>query len=308
MQDPDNYYNNINDFYSDISAILNNGTPQSNFTYTNLTGRYIQETDSGDLIDLLGGVSVPYISGSELDQIFDFSVLNDDRFDKGSYVGNAYGLPEYYNSPWGAEFYYDDTSETTRHYWKLTDFHYANILAQTVDTDIQNNYFLKAKATTDTSNIIASWSELLIYSTSQTGVNLSKLKTYIGIQPDFYGDNIAVGWNTVVFWNTVGANWSVQDGISITSNGTSGSIQKNGLWTIGKTYQINIRGVRTSGSLWSPYDGTGSVKNIISGTSFDETYQYIPDTSSNMVIFSALYNGTVTFLEIKQLYQNYYKL
>lgn len=152
-----------------------------------LIGNYIQYSESGDLINLLGGVSIPYVSGSGLDQIFDFSVLSDNRFDKGSYVGNAFGLPEYYNFPY-VGIYYDSTSETTRHYWKITDFGYAVILSQSLLVD--NMFFLKAKATTNTSNVIASWSVLYIYSTALISDNLSKMKIYIGIQPDFYYNNI----------------------------------------------------------------------------------------------------------------------
>src|SRR6056297_1548296 len=80
------------------------------------------------------GVGIPKVSGTGNDTIWDFSVLNDARFDKGSYVGNAYGLPEYYDFPF-VNIYYDDTSETTRYYWKLTDFHYANFLAQSLLLD-----------------------------------------------------------------------------------------------------------------------------------------------------------------------------
>ena len=138
---------------------------QSGYPRAGLTGRYVQLTEGGNLINTLGGTSIPYVSGSGLDQIFDFSVLNDDRFDKGSYVGNAYSLPEYYNFPY-VGIYYDATSEATRYHWKLTDFHYANLEDQSVN--LTNWAFLEAKATTDTSNIITSVQSLLIYSSDYT--------------------------------------------------------------------------------------------------------------------------------------------
>ena len=107
----------------------------------NLTGRYIQLSEGGDLINTLGGVSIPYVSGTGLDQIFNFGVLNDNIYDKGSYVGNSFGLPATYNFPY-VNIYYDSTSATTRKYWKLKDFHYDNILRQPLLVD--NRFFLKA--------------------------------------------------------------------------------------------------------------------------------------------------------------------
>ena len=94
----------------------------------NLTGRYIQLSEGGNLINTVGGISIPYVSGNGLDQIFDFGVLGDNIYDKGSYVGNSFGLPATYNFPY-VNIYYNSTNATTRKYWKLTDFHYANILS-----------------------------------------------------------------------------------------------------------------------------------------------------------------------------------
>ena len=142
---------------------------------------WLGDYDGNDLVNEVG-VNIPYVSGTGLDAIYDFSVLNDSRFDKGSYIGNSFGLPEYYNFPY-VNIYYDPTSAATRKYWKLTDFHYANFLDQSLTVD--NIAFLKAKATTNTSNVIASVQSLLIYSVAQTGDNLTQLKNYIGIQDDF---------------------------------------------------------------------------------------------------------------------------
>lgn len=129
------------------------------------------------------GNDVPVVGTDGGEDILDFSVLNDDRFNKGAVVGNAGGFPEYWDSPWNAYFYYDDTSAATLYHWKIKDFHYAYILEQSASVD--NVFFLKALATTDTSNVIASIQKLLIYSAAQTSTNLAKLKTYIGIQDDF---------------------------------------------------------------------------------------------------------------------------
>jgi hypothetical protein len=125
------------------------------------TGKY----DGTDLVNEVG-TNVPLVSGTGLDAIYDFSVLNDDRFDKGAVIGNGLGLPEYYNSPLDPYFYYDGTSQTTRRYWKLKDFHYFYVQQQTdITPRLLNNWaFLKASATTDTSNVLSSVSELVIYS------------------------------------------------------------------------------------------------------------------------------------------------
>ncbi|HAN19619.1 MAG: hypothetical protein A2X13_14735 [Bacteroidetes bacterium GWC2_33_15] len=223
------------------------------FSFTNLTGFYTQSAEGEDLVDKLGGVSIPYVSGSGLDQLFDFSVLNDDRFDKGSYVGNAFGLPETYNFPY-VGIYYDATSEMTRHYWKMTDFAYAVILSQSLLAD--NMFFLKALATTDTSNVIASWSELLIYSVAQTSTNLTKLKNYIGIQDTFYSANIATNGDFVTDSNSDGLadNW---DGIKDTTNSSYAiNIIQNGFTTKNQnTTKITVTGyvriMRVTGNIYT---------------------------------------------------------
>ncbi len=136
------------------------------------------------------GVGIPKVSGTGNDTIWDFSVLNDARFDKGSYVGNDYGLPEYYDFPF-VNIYFDETTEATRYHWKLKDFHYANLLAQSLLLD--NQMFLRAKATTETSNEISEVYQLNIYESEQTGSALTKLKSWMRIAPDFRGENVITG-------------------------------------------------------------------------------------------------------------------
>lgn len=279
-----------------------------NYPTQNLQGRYVQLIEGADLINTRGGVSIPYISGAGLDQIFDLSVLNDDRFDKGSYVGNAYGLPEYYNYPY-VGIYYDDTSETTRHYWKLTDFHYANILAQTVDTDIQNNYFLKALATTDTSNTITSISELLIYSVAQTGAALTQLKTYIGIQADFYGNNVIVNGD----FSNGSTNWTLQSSWQVISGKACYDGINNGQYAL----QSGIANLTDTYGIWldiSSFVGTG-IYNIQTGAT---SHFYTQDRS---VFFEDKFTTAANFLVrgytgmtfcfdnvvVKKKYIDYYK-
>src|SRR6056297_4117444 len=133
------------------------------------------------------GPDIPVVGTDGGEDILDFSVLEDDRFNKDAVVGNSGGFPEYWDSPWNAYFYYDDTSAATLYHWKVKDFHYAKILEQSASVD--NVFFLRAKATTDTSNEIDVSYGLLVYSSEQDGNNLTKLKSWIRVQT-FYGDNL----------------------------------------------------------------------------------------------------------------------
>lgn len=93
----------------------------------------INEFDS--LVDNIGDFTyIPYVSGFDADQIFDFSVLNDSLYNKNSYVGNTFGLPEYYQPNWSNLLYYDSSNP---YHWKLSDFNYRRINNQLVgDTNI----------------------------------------------------------------------------------------------------------------------------------------------------------------------------
>jgi len=115
------------------------------------------------------GTGIPKVSGIGLDTIWDFSVLEDARFDKGSYVGNAYGLPEYYDYPY-VNIYYDDTSEATRYHWKLTDFTYYKLQVQMIRDTLDEVFFMNYDGT-----------KLFIYESQLTGNNLSKILNHCSI-------------------------------------------------------------------------------------------------------------------------------
>lgn len=283
--------------YSDYSGAVSETT----IAGTGLTGRYYQVAEGGDLIDYLGGVSIPYVSGSGLDQLFDFSVLNDNRFDKGSYVGNAFGLPETYNFPY-VDIYYDATSETTRHYWKITDFAYAVILRQSLLAD--DMFFLKAKATTNISNVIASWSELLIYSTAQATTNLALLKTYIGIQADFYGNNILT--NILASGGFTNAG----DYYLYTAYGTTSLLQQLNIIAIGFIYKTTYTILENPENvvLFFPstnYTGTISPIDTSVGT---KNYEQIAIADDFYIRANAqdASNLKITNINIKRFYTNYY--
>lgn len=305
----------------------------NNYPTQNLQGRYIQLVEGTDLINTRGGISIPYISGVGLNQIFDFSVLNDDRFDKGSYVGNAFGLPETYNFPY-VGIYYDAASEATRHYWKMTDFAYAAILDQSLLAD--NMFFLKAIATTNTSNILSNWSELLVYSTVQADDNLEELKTYIGIQKDFYGDNLVTNYNFDL--DLTGAspasNWGhAGNSVGVVKNTyedpPSGvnvyEITTTGAFSAGTHYvRMLNNGSATFLTIGKPYRYSRYMKTI----SGNATVRHIHSTIANKIITSQWQQYTNDFLAtsvemriglagagvfvsdnytIQRLYQNFYK-
>ena len=114
------------------------------------------------------GIGIPKVSGTGLDAIWDFSVLNDERFDKSNATYWGDSLDEY--------FYYNELRPYDA---KLKDFHY-KFLNEQVTFD--NTCFLKAQATTETSNVIDNIDVLLIYSLSLIDNDLIKVKTYCDIQ------------------------------------------------------------------------------------------------------------------------------
>jgi len=260
------------------------------------------------------GIGLPVISGTGLDTIIDFSVLlvggkKDLRFNKNAYVGSSYTddegnpLPANYNFPF-VGIYYDSANP---YYWKITDFAYAVILAQSLLVD--NMFFLKATATTNTSNVIATWDKLFIYTTALADNNLTKIKNYIGIQPDFYGDELLETLN----FN----DWSAFTQVTIdannifTSSANGYGVILDNAFVCCKKYQIVVKGNTTSFGGIKLVNNSGGTTPLIyeftTSGSFDIsvdftvkfTYLYIRNTNSGTT--------TVTEISIKEIYQNYYK-
>jgi hypothetical protein len=253
------------------------------------------------------GQDIPVVGTDGGDDILDFSIFNDDRFDKGAVVGNSLGLPEYYNSPLDDYFYYDDTSQTTRRYWKLKDFHYFYVQRQTDITPrlLNNEFFLKAKATTDTSNVIDSISELLIYSTEQTDNNLSKLRKYIGIQDDFE-------INIYDFGGFITDSWIARTGGSIDSEYT---ISGNGAFTNNKIFASGVKY-----RLLVASDDFSNVNSFYgSGSSGTDWFYITSDFEDNIfvaggdgvvdrgIVINTSGQFTVETICVCQIYENYYK-
>src|SRR6056297_3278543 len=131
----------------------------------------------------LHGHDIPVVAQDGGEDILDFSVLEDDRFNKGAVVGNSEGFPEYWDSPWNAYFYYDDTSAATLYHWKIKDFHYAMLQVQADRSVLQDVFFLKSKGTE--TELVDSATGLYIYENAQTGNNLAKILNHCGIY--YYG-------------------------------------------------------------------------------------------------------------------------
>ena len=117
-------------------------------------------------------------------------------------------------------------------------------------------------------------------------------------QGERLGPELATGWNTSAWWDSVAVGWTFTEGVSASCDGTSGFLTKNGFWTASKTYRVVITNIRTSGNLRPPYDGGGTFEVI--NTTTTTTYDTTP-TGPSMFIYSQSYDGDVTALSIKEV-------
>jgi len=200
------------------------------------TGEY----DGTDLVNR-NGTNVPLVSGSGLDAIYDFGVLGDARLDKGSYVGNAFALPENYDFPYPSEIYYNPATAATRKHWKLKDFHYRFIQTQMdiAPQLINNIYFADLNYT---ATVLQNISQLIIYNTEQIGSDLDILLRIIGILPDYLGVERILdgGFTNTANWTTT-APWTISGGFAIydkTVNGNLYQADQVGQLNVGELIQI----------------------------------------------------------------------
>jgi hypothetical protein len=215
------------------------------------------------------GVGIPKVSGTGNDTIWDFSVLNDARFDKGSYVGNAYGLPEYYDYPF-VNIYYDDTSEATRYHWKLTDFHYRWLEAQSVG--LSNVFFGKFLYNNE---ILQNVDKIFIYENELTNNDLTKIKTYCAIN-EFTSQNYYLN------------EWLFRDdSVQMLVDNTD-------------TITIDLDGVNET-----IYWGDGTSEAINSDATYAKTYNrvdyFLINITKNITKFKSSQNITINGGEISQL-------
>jgi hypothetical protein len=128
------------------------------------------EYDGDDLVNTKGANAI-YVSGSGLDAIYDFSGLSDVRLDKSNAT--------YWTQPLDSYFYLN----LSRPYdYKLQDFQYMRI--EGACPSLVNVFFAKGTY----SEVTFSTSELLIYSTEQSGNDLTRLFNYIDIKYELASD------------------------------------------------------------------------------------------------------------------------
>src|SRR6056297_1082762 len=174
------------------------------------------------------GPDIPVVGTDGGEDILHFSVLEDDRFNKGAVVGNSEGFPEYWDSPWNAYFYYDDTSAATLYHWKVKDFHYR--LLETQAASVTNWAFLKMNCADES---YTDSSGLLIYSQAQTGSNLSSARSWAKIKDFQNQDNY--------YYN---GEWIIRDMLQFVIEGDSFSLDLNGTdqkvyWGDGANSDVN---------------------------------------------------------------------
>lgn len=262
---------------------------------------------SGNLIDVSGnGYNATYISGSGLDAIYDFSTLNtalgSNQLNKNAYLGNGFGLPENYDFPYPAEIYHDPANPT---YWKLTDFHYKNLNKQSLLVD--NIAFLKAKATTSTSNIISEVNELYIYSSAQSGGILSGLLAYINIADTFYGDYLGLNYefsDGSDDW-VVGANWVFDGDTACQTGGLNSNISQDDFYVVG-TIEISTR-FYNNNLLRIFYNNTGSNYDLPLSASFTTDTTEIEQTSAAGAIVIRANDACLDYIRARQKFEHYYK-
>ena len=103
---------------------------------------------------------------------------------------------------------------------------------------------------------------------------------------------------TQASWANIAACWSFVEGVSISSNGGTGSIRRNTWWTAGVRYRITLSVIRTAGRLVPPYDGTTQPTNITASGEY--SYTYCPGAAI-MYLYSSSFNGTITAMSIKEI-------
>lgn len=99
---------------------------------------------------------------------------------------------------------------------------------------------------------------------------------------------------------TLDANWSIAAGVA-TSNGGSGFITANTPpLTVGVTYlaEVVVSTYNGAGTVWTPYDGTGSGQVTFCTATGVFTKQFVA-AGADLMIYSDAFNGAITSASIK---------
>lgn len=297
--------------------ILRIFTPNELGTQFSWTG-----TKSGSDLVGLDGTVIPYVSGSGLDAIYDFSVLSDNFWNKNSYLGNSYGLPEYWDFPWNDSIYYDSGNP---YRWKLKDFHYRYISDQYYSTE--DKAFAKLNYTGE---VLQSVSELYLYTTAINDADSIKATSYIGIRDVYYTPNLIINpnfnGNSVANWVKYDAGVSFQaiNNQAVLEFGTSTFAICGGMLTdtleIGDVILVEFELIENTVSSTLSY---GSVK-VPTWTGNFVTVASAPETTYSAEITTTIADQNSFFVRINEpkstnqkfifddcslkiKYQNYYK-
>jgi hypothetical protein len=260
------------------------------FPEEDLAFAWFGQYDDTSLVNTLGS-NIPYVSGSGLDAIYDFTILSDIRFDKSNAT--------YWGESVDAYFYYD---EENPYHAKLKDFHYKYLNAQVT---FDNTFFLKAKATTDTSNTIDSIQALLIYSTTQEDANLSRLKTYIGIQEDVLGDEIVDEWefNATGSWN-LGTGYTITGG-QLVAAGTGDQCTQLNSMTLDRNYLTEMKLSDVTQGVIRPELGNTNGTNRDSDGVYQE--ELVATGVQRVALDAGLtFIGKVDYFSVKEYYVDFY--
>jgi hypothetical protein len=252
------------------------------------TGKY----DGNDLVNSKGANGI-YVSGTpfSLDAVYDFSGLNDERFNKlnATYWGSSID-PYFYLNPARP---YDS---------KLPDFHYKFLNEQVTFDD---TFYLKATATSDTSNVINGVQELHVFSTVQTGDNKSNLKTYIGLQPDHLGPEEVSNWDfsSSSNWN-LGSGYTISGGFLVAS-GTGDQCTNITSFVLNELYLTEMKLVDVTQGVIRPELGTTNGTN----RDADGVYQEVlTAVGVQRVSLDAglTFIGKVEYFSVKRSFIDYY--
>jgi len=107
-----------------------------------------------------------------------------------------------------------------------------------------------------------------------------------------------LNWYYAAFWTTLfEIAWS-EGANSLVCDGSSGLVGRSNFWIAGVIYQITFSGNRTSGTLFGPYDGSGTAGALSSDGSV--TYDYSPE-GDVMYIYGSGFFGDLTFLSVRKI-------
>jgi len=188
-------------------------------------------------------VGIPKVSGSGLDTIWDFSVLNDVRFNKSN---AAY---------WGAtlgDWFYNDTENP--YHGKLKDYHYRELENQ-IESE-SNTIFAKLIYEDE---VLQRVDRILVYESALTGNNLSKAQNFSRIF-EYGNDYIYIGENEKALMLFLSGNFDFENNLLLDEsiNENNASIVQSACGTVKVTdlFILSSNLVGTLGDWQISNDGT----------------------------------------------------